>query len=169
MPMEPYALNSVTPQLIRQMTPVIPINRAARNARAAGAARASRLRGLGDDEMWGASYGDSVRGALVDPASAGFDFQQLIDQIPQTLVQLYQAGRQAEMQDQLLSLNIQRAQRGLSPISLNQIGGAALVGPQVGVSLDPETKKLITYGVVGGLGLLALSMFRGASRSRRRR
>lgn len=83
-----------------------------------------------------------------DTGEASFDWGSLVDQIPATLVQLFQLGRQSDVQDQLLQLNIERAQRGLSPISLQQVGGAALASPQVNtnVSLDEGTKNMLMYG-----------------------
>lgn len=104
---------------------------------------------------------NGLRGIFDDPGGAGFDLSALAGQVPETLVQLWRAGQQADVQQQLLQLNITRAQQGLPPISLNQIGGAALLGPQVGVNveLDPQTKTALTIAAVG-LGAVALFAMR---------
>lgn len=99
------------------------------------------------------------RALLGELISGEMDYSQLINSIPSTLLQLYQAGRQADVQSQLIDLNIQRAQRGLSPITLNQVGGAALASPNVGttLSLSEDTKQLLIYGAAGLAGIYFLS------------
>lgn len=138
MPTKPYAIDNVSPRRIG-FPPAL------------GDAR-RRLAGFALDA-------DSVSQTdlTTDPMSADFQLSDLLKQIPQTLIQLYRADRQADVQDQLIALNIQRSQRGLPPISLNQIGGAALASPQVGVNvaMTPETKKMLVMGAVG-LGALLL-------------
>ena len=69
------------------------------------------------------------------------------------------AGNQAEVQQRLIDLNIARAQQGLAPITLNQIGGAALASPNVGttVSLSEDTKQMLIYGAAGLAGIYFLS------------
>ncbi len=101
--------------------------------------------------------------ALGDWISTDADYTSLINQLPQTLIQLYQAGRTTDVQDQLLQLNIQRAQQGKAPISLEMVGGASLVQPGVNVSLSPETKQML---MIGGAGLAAILLMKRKGKRR---
>jgi len=58
---------------------------------------------------------------------------------------------------QMAQINLARAQKGLAPLN------AAAYGPQVGVSLNPQTQQFITYGLIG-LAAFFLINKRGGSR-----
>lgn len=59
-------------------------------------------------------------------------------------------------QYQLAQVNVERARQGLNPINTAQYG------PQVGVRVGPDqaTQKMIMYGGMALLGLLAFNMMR---------
>src|ERR1035437_9075726 len=65
-----------------------------------------------------------------------------LSQLPAGLMQLYQAGNQIEVQNQLLQLNVTRAQQGLQPITLAMVGGASLTAPQIGTTVDRKSTRL---------------------------
>ncbi len=111
--------------------------------------RPASLRGLGDGEG--------------DPFT--WDLSSIASQVGPGLMQLYQAGRTADVQDQLLALNIERAKRGQSPITLNQVGGAAMVGPQAGVTVGMSDDVKNTL-MLGGAALLGVYLLK-SRRSRR--
>lgn len=115
------------------------------------------------------AYGNrtfAAKKALLGELVTGeMDYSQLINAIPSTLLQLYQLGNQSAVRQQLLELNIERSKQGKAPITLDQIGGAALASPNVGttVSLSPDTKQMLVYGAVG-LGAMYLLSKRKARR-----
>ena len=104
---------------------------------------------------------------LGDLISSEIDYAQLLQQLPQTILQLYQAGRQADVQDALVQLNMQRAAAGLTPITYQMVGGAAGVTPQVQttVGLSPELQQTL---MIGAIGLGAVYFLSKAKRGKRR-
>jgi hypothetical protein len=59
--------------------------------------------------------------------------------------QLIMGMTQADMQKKIFDMNVERAKRGLQPISSAAV--APTVGVQVGMS--PDTKKMLTWAVAG--------------------
>ncbi len=117
--------------------------------------------GFGPGTSGNYSSAAATQPAVADTSSGSFtDFFKNIfssPQIPQTLLQLYQTGRQAEVANQLVQLNITRAQQGLPPLTMAQIGAQALtpgVNVGVGVSTTP-TQNVFLFGLLG-LGAFAI-------------
>jgi len=57
---------------------------------------------------------------------------------------------------QLSQVNVARAKAGMQPLN------TAAYGPQVGVSLSPQTSQLITYGLIGFAAVFMLTRNKGA-------
>src|SRR5574340_367336 len=63
-----------------------------------------------------------------------------------------------DQQRQLADINLQRAQSGLAPLSASQFA------PQMNVGVAPDTQKLIMYGGIALIGILALNAIGKKSR-----
>lgn len=90
-------------------------------------------------------------GGLFDSdGDGGINFTEFLKTAPQAFAQAWTAWTQAELQSQLLELNIQRAAQGLPMVKMP------------GISVGADTTTLL---VVGGIGLaVALAIFGGKRR-----
>lgn len=120
----------------------------------------SRLAGLGDfwdyltvadtgyeslpEQLSGPLPGDIVTGLPSSMPSGGVDWNKVLQTGKDFVIGL----TQADMQRRVFDMNVERARRGLAPIS------ASSVSPSVGVSvgMQPDTKRLL---VLAGGGLVA--------------
>lgn len=137
--------------------------------------RLGALRGDYDSILpaWGVDYGIqwptefATPGYFPEPApvaTSGGAFTptgSVFSQLTQGLQQLLTVGAQAKAQDNLMRINLERAQRGLPPIS-----GAA-VAPQVQFGLTPATGVGLGTLALVGLGVYLLA--NSGKRARRRR
>ena len=78
-----------------------------------------------------------------------------IDQLAQGFAQYKLAQNQLSTQQQITALQLQRAQAGLPPLNIDP---STLGVPSVSVGLSAGTQQLVTYGIFGLLGLLALKL-----------
>ncbi|MGH3575417.1 MAG: hypothetical protein ACRDUW_26965 [Pseudonocardiaceae bacterium] len=93
---------------------------------------------------------DTSGGTATAPTSAGGWLQNLITGFAQVKL----AQQQANAANQINAINIQRAQQGLPPISVDLTSTA----PGVAVGLSPATQSLVQLAIIGGLGLLAINL-----------
>lgn len=73
------------------------------------------------------------------------------------------AQSQLDTQKAITDLQLKRAAAGLPPLNIDP---STLGVPSVSVGLSPATQQLLTYGILGGLGLFALNMVMGGKRRR---
>ena len=114
------------------------------------------LQGLGDVDPLATATTAAPSSTLVDT----------IKDIANVVAQGYLTSQQIKSQQQILNVQLDRAQRGLPPLALDpQTYG--LPQPSFGVSLDSGTKQILIFG---GIGLALAVMFGliGGGRAARR-
>lgn len=123
------------------------------------------MRGMGDGYSTATSYDPNMYydefGNLIGSTPDGqtINWGSLTTQGIQALKDLWIANRQADLQSELLRINMVRAQQGLAPITQSQIGS---LSPQVNFGVASETQKLIMWG---GVALLAVMLLNGRRRA----
>jgi hypothetical protein len=112
----------------------------------------ARLSGIG--------LADPVATATEAPPSS--TLVQTIKDIANIAAQGYLTREQIKAQQQILNLNLQRAQQNLPMLNIDpaQYG----LQPSVGVGLTDDTKQLLLYGGIGIGALWLLSMVTGKRR-----
>ena len=90
-----------------------------------------------------------------------------IKEIANVAGQAYLTRQQAQAQQQILNIQLQRMQNGQSPLAIDP-GMYGLPRPSIGVSLDDSTKKLLMVGG-GALVLAVLFGLIGGGRAARSR
>lgn len=110
---------------------------------------------------------------LVDPATTtstaapSSSLADTIREIATVAGQAYLTTQQVKAQQQILNIQLQRAQQGLAPLAIDPTT-YGLPQPSIGVSLDSSTQKLLIYG--GGALVLAVlfGLIGGGHASRKR-
>lgn len=80
--------------------------------------------------------------------------------------QVYLTREQMQAQQQILNVQLQRAQQGLPPLNIDPTT-YGLPQPSVGISLDPSTQKILIYGGIGLAVALMLGLIGGGRAARR--
>lgn len=92
--------------------------------------------------------------------SPGFDWGGLVSDVSQIFI----AKEQADLQRDLMQMNIDRARQGLAPIP------SSAIAPQVNVGVSTDAKRMITMVALGGAAILGGAyIFGGLKRKRRAR
>lgn len=115
-----------------------------------------QLRGLG-------AVGLTVAATETPPSRSLVD---TIKELAQVAGQVYLTREQMQAQQQILNVQLQRAQQGLPPLAIDptQYG---IPQPSVGISLDDGTKKMLLYGGIGLAVALMLGLIGGGRAARR--
>lgn len=126
-----------------------------------GGFRRGALSGLGD---WEEYLDFTTQGYEADPVysvaqASGPSWLDSINSLAGKIGSLVGTVTAADAQRQLIDLNLERAKRGLAPIS------ASAVAPQMNVGIAPDVKNLLVYGALGIGGAMLVSRF---LKSRRR-
>lgn len=79
--------------------------------------------------------------------------------------QVYLSREQIKAQQNILNMQLQRAQQGLPPLDID-VTKYGLPQPSVGVSFDSSTQKLIMYGGIGLILAIMLGLIGGGRASR---
>lgn len=123
----------------------------------------AQLNGIGASNFMYQSPGlpqDPIAVSTEAPASS--TLAKTISDIANIAAQAYLTREQAQAQNRILNINLQRAQQGLAPLDINPASYG--LQPSVGVGLTSDTKELLMYGGIG-VGLLwLLSMATGKRR-----
>lgn len=123
------------------------------------AQRLSGLRGVGTVAL------QPVKSATETATSSSL--ANTIKDIAAVVGQAYLTREQVKAQQQILNLQLQRAQQGLAPLALDP-STYGLPQPSVGLSLDSGTQRILLYAA-GGLGLALLFGLIGGGRAARAR
>ena len=121
-------------------------------------ASASGVSGL-RDTPWFAPSSYPIATNAPDPAATATtgagssSLANTIKEIANVAGQAYLTRQQAQAQQQILNVQLQRMQNGQSPLAIDPTM-YGLPQPSIGVSLDESTKKLLMYG--GGALVLAV-------------
>lgn len=116
----------------------------------------ARVAGLGDVNPLQTASEAPTSKSLVDT----------IKDIANVVGQAYLTREQMQAQQQILNVQLQRAQQGLPPLAIDpQTYG--LPQPSIGVSLDSGTKTTLLW-IAGGLGVALLLGLIGGGRASRR-
>lgn len=127
--------------------------------------RATGMNGLADGYSTATSYDPNMYydefGNLIGSTPDGqtINWGALAPQTLQALKDLWIANRQADLQAQLLQINMVRAQRGEPPITQSMIGS---LSPQVNVGISSDVQKMLMWG---GVALLAVMLLNGRRRA----
>ena len=90
-----------------------------------------------------------------------------IRDIAQVVGQVYLTKEQMQAQQQILNIQLQRAQQNLPPLDID-LARYGLPQPSIGLNLTPQTQKLLLV-IGGGLGLALLFGLIGGGRAARAR
>lgn len=120
---------------------------------AVGTVRGGRLNGLGQDPVY-EYQADSYFGTPMQPAQT----PSVISSWGKDILDLGKGLIAVKSQNDLIRLNVSRAERGLSPIDPGS------VAPQVNVGLSSGVQNLAMFAVLGLVGVAGLAML-----SKRRR
>lgn len=108
-----------------------------------------------------------------DPATAAStapmtpSFMDTIREMAQVAGQAYLTTQQVKAQQQILNVQLDRQARGLAPLAIDPTT-YGLPQPSIGISLSPQTQKLVMYGGIGLILAVVLGLVGGGHASRRR-
>lgn len=101
---------------------------------------------------------------IATPAPATSSFANTLKDLATVYAQSYLTKKQIDAQNQVLNIQLQRAQQGLAPLDIN-LEQYGLPRPSVAVGVDSDTQKMLLYG---GLALAGLWIFSTLFGGRRR-
>lgn len=104
--------------------------------------------------------------AVAAPTATSASWVDTFKEIANVAAQGYLTTQQIKAQQQIMTLQLQRAQAGLPPLAIDPTT-YGLPQPSFGVSLDSGTKKILIFGGIGLALALMLGLIGGGRAARR--
>lgn len=121
--------------------------------------------GLAGLAIVGPDDGSSTTSTAVATSDDSFDWGNLIKSLGTAASQYMMTDAQIKANQQITTIQLQRAQQGLPPLPISQLQSqyGITTTPTANVGIAPDTQKLLMYGGIAFLFVWALT-----SRGRRR-